>query len=98
MAEVTIVSRRRARSASPVDASALAEGFAARVMSYLTHHERMALRLRHGQGMEPPEIAARMHLPQGVVERLLADADRTLQAARRALVGALAEAAPERTA
>lgn len=98
MAEVTILSRRRTRTAAPVDAAALVDGFAARVMTYLTHHERMALRLRHGKGLEPPEIAARMHLPQGVVDRLLADADRTLQAARRALVGALAEAAPERAA
>ena len=39
----------------------------------------------------PEQVAARMKLPQGVTDRLLADAERTLQAARRAFVEALVE-------
>ena len=37
------------------------------------------------------QVAARMKLPQGVTDRLLADTERTLQAARRAFVEALVE-------
>jgi DNA-directed RNA polymerase specialized sigma24 family protein len=69
----------------------LGEGFAARVLSVLSEHQRIALRLRHGEGLLPEQVAARMKLPQGVTDRLLADAERTLQAARRAFVEALVE-------
>jgi hypothetical protein len=37
-----------------------------------------------------------MKLPQGVTDRLIADAERTLQAARRAFVEALVENAASR--
>ena len=77
-------------------AAPLGEGFAAKVLSVLSEHQRIALRLRHGEGLAPEQVAARMKLPQGVTDRLLADAERTLQAARRAFVEALVENAASR--
>jgi hypothetical protein len=40
------------------------------------------------------QVAVRMNLPEGVVARLLADAEHTLASARRAFVSALQEHAP----
>jgi len=74
--------------------AALGSGFFERVLEMLSHHERMALRLRHVEGLELHQVAVRMNLPEGVVARLLNDAERTLAAARRAFVSALQEHAP----
>lgn len=74
--------------------STLGSGFFERVLELLSHHERMALRLRHVEGLELHQVAVRMNLPEGVVARLLADAERTLAAARRAFVSALQDHAP----
>ena len=86
--------RTGTRAAKPT--ASLGEGFAARVLSVLSEHQRIALRLRHGEGLAPDQVAARMKLPQGVTDRLLADAERTLQAARRAFVEALVESSAAR--
>lgn len=74
--------------------AALGSGFFERVLELLSHHQRMALRLRHVEGLDVRQVAVRMNLPEGVVARLLADAERTLDAARRAFVTALQEHAP----
>ena len=79
---------------APRGPAALGSGFFERVLEMLSHHERMALRLRHVEGLELHQVAVRMNLPEGVVARLLNDAERTLAAARRAFVSALQEHAP----
>lgn len=73
----------------------LGAGFFERVLDLMSHHQRMALRLRHVEGLELHQVAARMNLPEGVVARLLAEAERTLSAARKAFIEALQEHAPE---
>jgi|688.fasta_scaffold525333_1 DNA-directed RNA polymerase specialized sigma24 family protein len=82
-------------SAEQRASATLGAGFFERVLELLSHHERIALRLRHVERLELHEVAARMNLPEGVVARILADAERTLTAARRAFVDALQEHAPE---
>ena len=69
------------------------DGFLARVIELLSHHERMALRLRHRDGMDAGAIAARMSLPQSIVDDLLASAESTVRAAQRAFIAALVESA-----
>lgn len=80
--------------ASPAAGPGLSDGFLACVAGLLSHHERMALRLRHSDGLAPGAIAARMHLPESIVVDLLGSAERTVRAAQRALIDAMAEAAP----
>lgn len=70
------------------------EGFLARVLEMLSHHERMALRLHHRDGLAPGAIAARMKLPESIVADLLAQAERTVRLAQRAFIDALSEHAP----
>ena len=79
---------------APRGPAALGSRYFERVLEMLSHHERMALRLRHVEGLELDQVAVRMNLPEGVVARLLNDAERTLAAARRAFVSALQEHAP----
>lgn len=101
MADVIEVKRPRARR-QPASQPAVAvgemfdaqEGFLARVLEMLSHHERMALRLRHRDGLAPGAIAARMKLPESIVADLLAQAERTVRLAQRAFIEALAEHAP----
>lgn len=81
-------------SAEQRASATLGAGFFERVLELLSHHERMALRLRHVEGLELHQVAVRMNLPEGVVARLLNDAERTLAAARRAFVSALQDHAP----
>jgi DNA-directed RNA polymerase specialized sigma24 family protein len=69
------------------------DGFLARVIELLSHHERMALRLRHRDGMDAGAIAARMSLPQSIVDDLLVSAESTVRAAQRAFIAALVESA-----
>lgn len=87
------------QAASPAAVSGPSDGFLACVAGLLSPHERMALRLRHGDGLAPGAIAARMHLPESIVLDLLGSAERTVRAAQRALLEAMAEAsAPARRA
>jgi DNA-directed RNA polymerase specialized sigma24 family protein len=60
----------------------------------LSHHERMALRLRHRDGLEPAAIAARMNLPEAIVADLLRRAEATIRAAQLAFLEVLSEHAP----
>ena len=60
----------------------------------MQHHERMALQLRHRDGLEPAAIAARMNLPESIVSDLLRRAERTIRAAQLAFLEALSEHAP----
>ncbi len=101
MADVIEVKRPRSRREGTPRAPAplqdmfdAQEGFLARVLEMLSHHERMALRLRHRDGMAPGAIAARMKLPESIVVDLLAQAERTVRAAQRAFIEALAEHSP----
>jgi DNA-directed RNA polymerase specialized sigma24 family protein len=101
MADVIEVKRPRSRrhpasgTDSPVhEVLDAQEGFLARVLEMLSHHERMALRLRHRDGLAPGAIAARMKLPESIVADLLAQAERTVRLAQRAFIDALAEHAP----
>jgi len=90
-------SRRRSAPASSVPVNEMLdaqEGFLARVLEMLSHHERMALRLRHRDGLAPGAIAARMKLPESIVADLLAQAERTVRLAQRAFIDALAEHVP----
>ncbi len=101
MADVIEVKRSRARRQPASEATQSVhevldaqEGFLARVLEMLSHHERMALRLRHRDGLAPGAIAARMKLPESIVADLLAQAERTVRLAQRAFIDALAEHAP----
>ncbi len=101
MADVIEVKRSRSRrqaasgsAASVHEVLDAQEGFLARVLEMLSHHERMALRLRHRDGLAPGAIAARMKLPESIVADLLSQAERTVRLAQRALIDALAEHAP----
>lgn len=85
-------------AASPSAVTEPSDGFLACIAGLLSHHERMALRLRHGDGLAPGAIAARMHLPESIVVDLLGSAERTVRAAQRALIEAMAEAAAPRRA
>jgi DNA-directed RNA polymerase specialized sigma24 family protein len=66
--------------------------FLSRVLDLLSHHERMALRLRHRDGLEPNAVAARMHLPETIVRDLIDTAERTIRAAQRLFIEAMVEA------
>ena len=70
------------------------EGFFGKVLEMLSHHERMALRLRHRDGLEPAAIAARMNLPESIVSDLLRRAEGTIRVAQLAFLEALSEHAP----
>ncbi len=79
------------------DASATAidvkDEFLSRVLDLLSHHQRMALRLRHRDGLAPNAVAARMHLPETIVRDLIDTAERTIRAAQRLFIEAMVEAA-----
>lgn len=66
--------------------------FLSRVLDLLSHHQRMALRLRHRDGLAPNAVAARMHLPETVVCDLIDTAERTIRAAQRLFIEAMVEA------
>ena len=86
-------------SAAVADASATATAIDAkdevlsRVLDLLSHHQRMALRLRHRDGLAPNAVAARMHLPETIVCDLIDTAERTIRAAQRLFIEAMVEAA-----
>jgi DNA-directed RNA polymerase specialized sigma24 family protein len=80
------------------DALDSSDGFIAQVIELLSHHERMALRLRHRDGLASGAIAARMNLPEKIVSDLLESAEATVRAAQRAFVEALSENAQSRIA
>ena len=67
--------------------------FLSRVLDLLSHHQRMALRLRHRDGLAPNAVAARMHLPETIVRDLIDTAERTIRAAQRLFIEAMVEAA-----
>lgn len=67
------------------------DAFVERVMDLLSQHERMALRMRHSQGLDDLAIAARMNLPEAIVRDLLRRAELTVRAAQAAFLEALAE-------
>ena len=77
-------------SANAIDAK---DEFLSRVLDLLSHHQRMALRLRHRDGLAPNAVAARMHLPETVVCDLIDTAERTIRAAQRLFIEAMVEAA-----
>ncbi len=77
-------------SGSAIDAK---DEFLSRVLDLLSHHQRMALRLRHRDGLAPNAVAARMHLPETVVCDLIDTAERTIRAAQRLFIEAMVEAA-----
>ena len=102
MAEVDSIGTERMRAARgrrPVAAAQSGgdgqDGFLGRVIDMLSHHERMALRLRHRDGLEPAAIAARMNLPESIVADLIKRAELTIRAAQLAFIEALAENAPQ---
>ncbi|MCX5640178.1 MAG: hypothetical protein NT059_05095 [Planctomycetota bacterium] len=66
--------------------------YLSRVLELLSHHERMALRLRHRDGLTPDAVAARMHLPETIVRDLIDTAERTIRAAQRVFIEAMVEA------
>ena len=66
--------------------------FLTRVLALLSHHERMALRLRHRDGLTPDAVAARMHLPETIVCDLINTAELTIRAAQRVFIEAMIEA------
>lgn len=70
------------------------DGFLARVLEMLSHHERMALRLHHSDGLAPGAVAARMKLPESIARDLIASGERTIRAAQLAFLEALFEQAP----
>jgi DNA-directed RNA polymerase specialized sigma24 family protein len=76
-------------SGNAIDAK---DEFLSRVLDLLSHHERMALRLRHRDGLEPKAVAARMHLPETIVRDLIDTAERTIRAAQRLFIEAMVEA------
>ena len=77
-------------SANAIDVK---DEFLSRVLDLLSHHQRMALRLRHRDGLAPNAVAARMHLPETVVCDLIDTAERTIRAAQRLFIEAMVEAA-----
>ena len=77
-------------SGNAIDAK---DEFLSRVLDLLSHHERMALRLRHRDGLAPNAVAARMHLPETIVRDLIDTAERTIRAAQRLFIEAMVEAA-----
>ena len=77
-------------SGSTIDAK---DEFLSRVLDLLSHHERMALRLRHRDGLALNAVAARMHLPETIVRDLIDTAERTIRAAQRLFIEAMVEAA-----
>lgn len=77
-------------SGNTIDAK---DEFLSRVLDLLSHHERMALRLRHRDGLAPNAVAARMHLPETIVRDLIDTAERTIRAAQRLFIEAMVEAA-----
>ena len=94
----TVRSRKRPSTKQSVaDASGSAidvkDEFLSRVLDLLSHHQRMALRLRHRDGLAPNAVAARMHLPETVVCDLIDTAERTIRAAQRLFIEAMVEAA-----
>ena len=93
----TVRSRKRPSTKQSVaDASGSAidvkDEFLSRVLDLLSHHQRMALRLRHRDGLAPNAVAARMHLPETVVRDLIDTAERTIRAAQRLFIEAMVEA------
>jgi DNA-directed RNA polymerase specialized sigma24 family protein len=88
---------KHAAADADADASANAidvkDEFLARVVDLLSHHERMALRLRHRDGLATSAVAARMHLPETIVCDLIDTAERTIRAAQRLFIEAMVEAA-----
>ena len=86
------------RSVSMRDVLESSDGFIAQVVELLSHHERMALRLRHRDGLASGAIAARMNLPEKIVGELIESAEATVRSAQRAFVEALSENAQARTA
>ena len=76
-------------SGNAIDAK---DEFLSRVLDLLSHHERMALRLRHRDGLAPNAVAARMHLPETIVRDLIDTAERTIRAAQRLFIEAMVEA------
>jgi DNA-directed RNA polymerase specialized sigma24 family protein len=98
----TVRARKRPsvkHAAAVADASATATAIDAkdevlsRVLDLLSHHQRMALRLRHRDGLAPNAVAARMHLPETIVRDLIDTAERTIRAAQRLFIEAMVEAA-----
>ena len=77
-------------SANAIDAK---DEFLSRVLDLLSHHQRMALRLRHRDGLATNAVAARMHLPESIVCDLIDTAERTIRAAQRLFIEAMVEAA-----
>ena len=77
-------------SANAIDAK---DEFLSRVLDLLSHHQRMALRLRHRDGLATNAVAARMHLPETIVCDLIDTAERTIRAAQRLFIEAMVEAA-----
>ncbi len=69
-----------------------ADEYLSRVLELLSHHERMALRLRHRDGLTPDAVAARMHLPETIVRDLIDTAERTIRAAQSVFIEAMVEA------
>jgi DNA-directed RNA polymerase specialized sigma24 family protein len=93
----TVRSRKRPSTKQSVaDASGSAidvkDEFLSRVLDLLSHHQRMALRLRHLDGLATNAVAARMHLPETVVCDLIDTAERTIRAAQRLFIEAMVEA------
>ena len=86
------------RGVSMRDALDSSDGFIAQVIELLSHHERMALRLRHRDGLASGAIAARMNLPEKIVGDLIESAEATVRSAQRAFVEALSENAQARPA
>lgn len=94
----TVRARKRPsvkHAAAAADASAIdvKDEFLSRVLDLLSHHERMALRLRHRDGLTPNAVAARMHLPETIVRDLIDTAERTIRAAQSLFIEAMVEAA-----
>ena len=98
MADIAKTGRARTpRTRTPgLPASApTGDGFMDRVVALLSPHERMALHMRHGEGLADDAIAARMHLPESIVRDLLRRGEVTIRAAQLAFLEALHEQAPE---
>jgi DNA-directed RNA polymerase specialized sigma24 family protein len=77
-------------SANAIDVK---DEFLSRVLDLLSHHQRMALRLRHRDGLATNAVAARMHLPETIVCDLIDTAERTIRAAQRLFIEAMVDAA-----
>ena len=108
MADVTVPGAtssrpRPTRTRVPAHAQAptnfsVAEDFMSKVIDLMSPHERLALRLRHGDGLDEGAIAARMNLPRAIVRDLLRRGELTIRAAQLAFIEAVGEhsAAPAR--